>query len=153
MLQLPYRFAIPLMILSGLLHWMASQSIYLVDIDREVAPGVDLQPGFSTTLGYSLLAIVCFMSLGLLMVLALVTTSARRFRTGMPVVGNCSAAISAACHLPESSRRDILKLPLQWGEILVEDTKDAGVGKVRPQRRCGFSSEAVRLPVPGIAYS
>ncbi|KAF2175728.1 hypothetical protein K469DRAFT_743214 [Zopfia rhizophila CBS 207.26] len=32
-LQLPYRFALPLMVLSGVLHWLVSQSIFLVSID------------------------------------------------------------------------------------------------------------------------
>lgn len=32
-LQLPYRFAIPIMLLSGVLHWLVSQSIFLVAVE------------------------------------------------------------------------------------------------------------------------
>jgi hypothetical protein len=31
--QLPYRFSLPLVILSGILHWLVSQSIILVAVD------------------------------------------------------------------------------------------------------------------------
>src|SRR6185312_6672946 len=32
-LQLPYKFAVPLLLLSGLLHWLVSQSLFLITID------------------------------------------------------------------------------------------------------------------------
>ena len=31
-LQLPYRFALPIMLYSGFLHWLCSQSFFLVSI-------------------------------------------------------------------------------------------------------------------------
>ncbi|KAG4441757.1 hypothetical protein IFR05_002748 [Cadophora sp. M221] len=37
-LHLPYRFAIPLAILSGILHWLASQSLFLVYIQYSLFP-------------------------------------------------------------------------------------------------------------------
>jgi hypothetical protein len=43
-LQLPYRFALPLMVLSGLLHWLVSQSIFLVAIDVYTHDGTLVGP-------------------------------------------------------------------------------------------------------------
>ena len=157
LLQLPYRFAVPLMVLSGLLHWAASQSIFLVDVEVS-----SHEQGFITTCGYSPLAILCFVCLGVLMVLFLLALSFRRFKTGMPVAGNCSAAISAACHLPPSvAVPGTSQMPLQWGEVLVyhdvciQGGHDGGRkgATMYPVRRCAFSHEAVSTPVPGVTYS
>ena len=37
-LQLPYRYAVPLIALSGVLHWLVSQSIFLIDVELYVQP-------------------------------------------------------------------------------------------------------------------
>ncbi|KAL1792900.1 hypothetical protein ACET3X_009407 [Alternaria dauci] len=75
-LQLPYRFGIPLMVLSFTLHWLVSQSIFLVAIDLYDVNG---NPGVGSrsvldfkTLGYSPLAIIAVLALGGLMVISMV---------------------------------------------------------------------------------
>jgi hypothetical protein len=48
----------------------------------------------------------------------------RRLKSGMPVAGNCSAAISAACHHPAvGENTGVSHLPLQWGELCTVDGK------------------------------
>jgi hypothetical protein len=116
MLQLPKRMAIPLMILSAVLHWLCSQSIFLVSIDFDHSaltrtfqngtvlpvwdPSVYGEEEF-VTCGYSPIAIVLTISLGVFMVLAPIIVGFRQFKNrNMPVAGSCSASISACCHLP-----------------------------------------------------
>lgn len=155
MLQLPYRLAIPLMIISGVLHWLASQSLYLADVDYvQSDPPVPYtkgsrvqEPGTHySTCGYSPLAIICLVILGLVMIVVLLALSCTKFRTGMPVAGNCSAAISAACHGYAKPGSGASELPVRWGEVLVQGPD----GKVR--RRCAFSHEEVSEPVNGRVY-
>jgi hypothetical protein len=106
MLQLPKRIAVPLMLLSAILHWLCSQSIFLVSLEFEQSVNspsyVSDDPGHAKeviTCGFSPIAIVLTVSLGVAMVLAAIFTALRKFKTaGMPVVGSCSAAISAGCH-------------------------------------------------------
>lgn len=160
LLQLPYRLAIPLMVTSGVLHWLASQSLFLANVDYiRSDPPIPKESRLVTyessrpfgelyfsTCGYSLLAILFLIFIGLLMIVVLAIISLTRFKTGIPVAGSCSAALSAACHGyakggPEASER-----PVQWGEVLVEGAD----GTVK--RRCAFSHEEVSEPIDGRIY-
>ena len=160
-LQLPYRFSIPLMIISGTLHWLVSQSIFLVSIDlydymdnqsavgqywlRVIANYSDDIPLRITTCGYSPIAIISVLILGSLMLLALIGVGYIPYRRTMPLAGSCSMAISAACH-PEKTDQDQLSTRrLQWGAVLTAD--DEGVG------HCAFSALPVEPPVGGQMYA
>ncbi|KAJ5201186.1 hypothetical protein N7449_005989 [Penicillium cf. viridicatum] len=47
----------------------------------------------------------------------LVGLSLRKFKSSLPLAESCSAAISAACHLPKGDCRDTAALrELMWGE-------------------------------------
>ncbi|KAF2792690.1 hypothetical protein K505DRAFT_338477 [Melanomma pulvis-pyrius CBS 109.77] len=98
-LQLPYRFALPLMALSGVLHWLVSQSIFFVSIDN-YSWTASFDWSWSTC-GYSPIAIISVLVLAILMVLAIVGIGFVPFRPGINLAGSCSAAISAACHNSE----------------------------------------------------
>lgn len=107
-LQLPYRFGIPLVILSGTLHWLVSQSIFVVAFDVYDARGKPVEEGISMkdyvvtkTCGYSPIAMLSVLVLGGIMVIAVVGTGYIPHRRGMPLAGSCSLAISAACHPKE----------------------------------------------------
>lgn len=67
----------------------------------------------------------------------------QKYDSGIPIVGNCSAAISAACHRPHDDTSAFL-LPLQWG--VVGDTV-GGVG------HCCLTSFDVTPPEPGRFYA
>ena len=107
-LSLPYRYALPLLTTSGILHWLISQSLFLVGIeaytpDFKHDPSSDLN-----TCGYSPVAIVCSILVGAAMVTSLVGLGFKRFKSGMPVAGSCSLAIAAACYpasVPENDSR------------------------------------------------
>ena len=137
-LHLPYSYSIPLVILSTLLSWLASQSLFVVQID---VLDRDRNTSRMTTCGYSPEAIVLTMVVASLIVLGALITAARRYPPGMPHVSTCSAAISAACHPPPGDV-DAAVLPVQWGVV---STKN-GIG------HCSFSSKLVGPPVPGRTY-
>lgn len=114
-LSLPYRYSIPLLVASTVLHWLVSQSIFYVEVILIDPNGVELPEETLVTCGYSPLAIIFAILLGLLMLLAAVLLGMRRFKSHMPLAGNCSAAVSAACH-PVVDGDHALK-PIMWGEI------------------------------------
>ena len=158
-LQLPYRFSVPLMFMSGTLHWLVSQSIFLISIDlydymdnrsaagqqwlRDQAFDPRDESMSITTCGYSPLAIVCVIVFGSLMFIALLTAGFIPYRRGMPLASSCSMAISAACH-PESENR-VSTQEVQWGVLEASDNQ-ANV------RHCSFSEGSVSQPVVGHLY-
>ncbi|KAL3485839.1 hypothetical protein BJX62DRAFT_247255 [Aspergillus germanicus] len=85
-LSLPYRYAFLLMASSALLHWLISQSLYLRD------PKHDL-----FTCGYTPVAIVISLAVGLGLLVCLIGIGARKLPSGVPVAGSCNFAIAAAC--------------------------------------------------------
>ena len=130
-LQLPYRWSLPLIVFSLVLHWLVSQSIFLVNVQmldyfgQPVISGPNLV-GHLITVGYSPIAIIFFIIIAGLLVLAVLATARVELRSGMPVASSCSMAIAAACQPPNPtvmknrSTRDT-DLPvsarlLQWGE-------------------------------------
>ncbi|KAF2871414.1 hypothetical protein BDV95DRAFT_606853 [Massariosphaeria phaeospora] len=151
-LQLPYRFALPLMALSGLLHWLVSQSIFLLAIDfydyagsRTV--GKDGLPGGFKTCGYSPIAIISVIIVAVITLLMGFGFGWIPFKPGINLAGSCSAAISAACHDTEWANgggREASAQDLQWG--VVSRTND-GIG------HCCFSVREVELPRDGELYA
>jgi hypothetical protein len=135
-LQLPYRFALPIMLYSGFLHWLCSESFFLVSVVQE-APTM---PGWSkntsnpykmydpavgeityaseemVTWGYAPQAILILALLATLMLALTIGFGSRRSASEMPISGICSAVISAMCHQPADEDGDeaVLK-PLRWG--------------------------------------
>jgi hypothetical protein len=147
-LQLPYRYAIPLLVASMLLHWLTSQAIFL---DRRIVqqvwwnePYTDNRVGSVSTVGYSPLAVMLCLLLGIIMVVALVALGFRKYEPGIPLASSCSAAISAACHAP-ISMTDASGLPLLWG--VVEREQRGGVS------HCALSSGEVSMPQSGVRYA
>ena len=131
-LQLPYRYRIPLMVISSVLHWLVSQSIFLVVLNyytNEGLPDPDL--GDIISCGYSPVAILMTVIVGFLVLLVVIATGFRRYpRTGMPLAGSCSAAISAACHPPPGDNRASEKA-VMWG-ALKERVTEGDTGEENP---------------------
>ncbi|CAO2650076.1 Nn.00g013680.m01.CDS01 [Neocucurbitaria sp. VM-36] len=151
-LQLPYRFGMPLMGLSGALHWLVSQSIFLEAIDfydefGAKGSGATYSDENFTTLGFSPSAIISVIVLGSLMVISIVGFGYVPYRRGMPLAGSCSMAISAACHNLGQEETDgdmAAEKKLQWGVVSMGHD---GVG------HCAFSTNDVEAPVKGEVYA
>ncbi|KAH7115539.1 hypothetical protein EDB81DRAFT_286349 [Dactylonectria macrodidyma] len=146
-LQLPYRWSVPLLFMSILIHWMLSQSIFVVAVEK---PEDSEDATLYSTCGYSPIAIIAVVLTSGVLVLAVVITGFRRLPAAIPVVGSCSLAIAAACHHPNGlAQPDEPLVPLRWGVMgsCGEAPDEGGVG------HCGFSSEYVDEPQVGIKYS
>ncbi|EMC93071.1 hypothetical protein BAUCODRAFT_96576 [Baudoinia panamericana UAMH 10762] len=135
-LALPYRFSIPLLVGGGILHWLISQSLFVVDIrgfayagTLAAEPYVTDSAYDSTVIGYSLIGIICTMFVAGVVLICTVAMGSFRF-TGatmtmsdgtkaeiqMPLASTCSAAISAACHRPLEDEAAHL-WPVMWGRV------------------------------------
>lgn len=142
-LQLPYKYGIPLLIISGTMHWLVSQSIFLARIDKDSVDDRET-PFYSvgSDMGYSRLAFVTTLLLGSVVVILGILNGFRNYRLGIPLVGSCSAAISAACHRPKEDE-DAADKPLMWGVVSMKD----GVG------HCCFTSFEVTTPIEDKLYA
>ncbi|KAH7411965.1 hypothetical protein DE146DRAFT_751110 [Phaeosphaeria sp. MPI-PUGE-AT-0046c] len=150
-LQLPYRFGIPLMVLSGTLHWLVSQAIFLVSIDFYDVFG---QPGTQRyftdarsamkTCGYSPIAIITVVIFGSIMIIALIGFGRMPYKQGMPLAGSSSMAISAACHPGNIDGATSSAKKVQWGVVSVDED---GIG------HCSFSTNVVTSPIKGNLYA
>jgi hypothetical protein len=153
-LQLPYRFSLPLMATGTLLHWLVSQSIFVVAFNVYDQMGRRNWNGYKngsiedglTTCGYSPIAMLAVLIVGLLMLLVLLGFGYIPYKTGMPLAGSSSLAISAACHPeedPGTGEDALSRQKLQWGVV---STGLNGVG------HCAFSSKEVGPPLDGRVY-
>ena len=142
-LQLPYTYGLPLIIASGTLHWLISESIFLARVSV-YDNGTEESDSDISQVGYSCAPILCTILLGSTMLLICLGMGARKFQSHMPVVASCSAAIAAACHRPKDDV-DAAVLPVQWGDIHSEGTDQIG--------HCGFTSDDVQDMIPGRLYA
>jgi hypothetical protein len=156
-LQLPYRFGIPIIIATGTLHWLISQSIFLVSVEAIMLvrssdavlgdPNVwdTAAPEYLMTCGYSPSAILASIIVASLLLIWIVCMSFIKLPSSMPVAASCSAAIAAACHVPVEEIDELsAEKELMWGDM-GEDEK--GIG------HCGFSMKDVERPADGKLYA
>jgi hypothetical protein len=161
-LQLPYRFALPLMVISSVLHWLCSQSIFVVSViisSIEFGDSINNPPFHADnitqtefiTCGYSPRAIFGVIIIGIFMVIGVILAGRRRYHGVIPVAGTCSAAISAMCHIPQSEESgDVVTQPLQWGVTGYDDDSGKDIVAVG---HCSFSSREVQRPKEGQFYA
>jgi len=121
-----------------------SQSLFLALVDVYDQDGV-LNPNDSISkAGYSCIAIFFSIIVGSVAVILGILNGFRRYSPDIPLVGSCSAAISASCHRPEEDNLAFLG-PVSWGCVNAEETE--GVG------HCCLSSLEVTRPVEGYFYA
>ena len=142
-LQLPYKYIIPLSTTSTILHWLVSRSLFLARVTLYTSNGQEDLGNSVSTIGYSCIPLSIVLALGSITVLAGLLNGCRRYKPGMPLAGSCSAAISAACHLPEEDINANEK-PVLWGVV---GMKEGGVG------HCSFTSLEAEAPVEGESYA
>ncbi|MCJ1473578.1 hypothetical protein MMC13_002229 [Lambiella insularis] len=140
-LSLPYRYAIPLMVISILMHWLISQSIFLARVTILDENDVPIPADEITTCGWSSIAIVFVIVVGTVMLLVAFGMGFRRYKGFMPVAGGNSAIISAACH-PHELDTNASVLPVRWGAT---DESEPG--------HCTLTSRFVSEPIPGHLYA
>ena len=147
-LQIPYVYGVPLLVTFGLLHWLVSQSFFLARVTVYDSNGsVDVSKSTSTC-GYSLVAMFFVLVASIIVIWFMIMTGFRTFKPGVPPMGSCSAAISAACHPPEDDK-DASKQPVKWG-VVGHKTVDM-TGEV--VGHCTFTSFKVKAPKRGMLYA
>lgn len=104
------KYSIPLMLAMISLHWLISESLFLVRI-QAFGPGSDIYriPDLDKSeVGYSILGIILAITVGFTIVVALVVNSAVRKYENAPAgflaMATSSAAISAACRPPKDDK-------------------------------------------------
>ena len=142
-LQLPYKYIIPLCITSTVLHWLVSRSFFLARVTVYTRDGKEDPIRSISAIGYSCIPLLVVIILESVTVLVGILNGFRRYKPGIPLVGSCSAAISAACHLPEEDIHACEK-PVLWGVVSM---KEDGVG------HCSFTSFEAEAPVEGESYA
>jgi hypothetical protein len=150
-LQLPYKYSLPLMVLMSSLHWLVSQSFFVINVtgysgssgNWVAETGPTDKVGWA--LNYSPLAIIFTIVVSIFLISLLIGLGFRRLHSEIPVVGSCSVLISAACHPP--SEGDAGLLPVQWGVLQESINHRTGLGC------CTISSGEVSVPVEGQLYT
>ena len=144
-LQIPYTYAIPLITLSGLLSWLTSQSIFLARIETSDPVGKPTTT-MVNEVGYSCIAIICVLTLGIFALMAAAGMGYKPFAAEITAVGSCSAAISAACHARGADWEGIVGKKVRWGDV--------GIAPSSGVRHLALSSqEEVRKPILGEVYA
>jgi hypothetical protein len=140
-LQLPYKWALPLMVFSGCLHWLLSQTFYLIRIDFFNRKG-ELEK-WTSACGISFSSLLTFCLVALVVVCALRWVGRRPMYPKLPLAESCSLMISAACH-PAPDEVDAHLAKVKWGVV-------TGM-TVKGQRHCSLSSKPVEKPKVGNVY-
>lgn len=157
-LSLPYKYSVVLLICSGLLHWMISQSVFVIQTVGFVAPDFKHDSKLdASVIGYSSMGIILSMALGGAMVVALIMIGVfgkykpKNLKGApgegeptypMPLVSTCSAAISAACHRHSEDIHAHL-LPVRWGYVTDVVDTEPGIGK---GRFCFTTARGIHYP-------
>ena len=145
-LSLPARYGLPMMMFSAAVHWLLSQSLFLVRVDGVDADGVVDSKDIVSRLGYSSVAIVAVIAvLALGTIVSLGFGGLRWFDKGIIGGGN-SVCISAACHPGLNEGPEIRFEKLGWGEVAGRDG-DNDVG------HCAFTAAGIRPPLEGRLYA
>ena len=142
------------MVTGAVLHWLVSQSLFLVILQYYDDSG-PIADKFYAQLGYSAMAVIVLLVIGFITIIAGVLMGFRRYRGGMPLVGSCSAAISAACHQPKEDV-DVADLPLMWG-VVGEDATNTEYNRDEVNSEapghCCFTSLPISRPKEGRMYA
>lgn len=140
-LQLPYRWAIPLITYSGLLHWLLSQGLFIVRVEIRDRNGNFKNDESICACGYSIASLLA-LSLATIAGLAFVGILVFRRRQEMiPHGANSSLILSAACHPPPNDIDAHLKR-VKWGVVKNRFNESAIV-------HCSLTSEDVVAPKMG----
>ena len=99
-----------------LLHWFVSQTLFVVDVSVYNEDGtLNTDLGSINNCGFSPLAMICTLIMALLLTFVTCGLGLRKFNVNSPpVMGNCSAAILAACHR-DGYREKTPYMELKWG--------------------------------------
>jgi len=142
-LQVPLRWAIPLLASMALLHVFVAQAVFLVKVNPYSLDGTLNVEYVSEDFMVSYDGILATLVSCVVLILALHGIGLRKLHTkDMPMMCNNSRAISAACHLPRGEENAANK-PVAYGVL---------IGEGERLDRVGFSSLEVGKLQKGVVY-
>ena len=142
-LNLPYRWAVPLLVVNTALHWFLSQVFFLVRTDHVDSYG-DVNHDLSrTSVGASGVSFAVFFIVFFVLWISVRTLASRKLTIDLPPASSSSLLISAACHPLDGDREAHLK-PVQWGAIPGQVVEGYG--------HCSVSAGPVANPEVGGKY-
>ena len=160
-LSLPYRYGIPFVVVSAVIQWLVSQTLFfgffdIYDVNgRMKVGGSDVHESEVSRLGYSPLAILWVLVIGLVAWVAILALGLlRTYPAGMPLLGCSSVVIAAACYPPD----DDVKFgygeyaaagPVSWGVVRQTVLRD---GQEVEEQWLGFRPGSAEKPVAGEVY-
>ncbi|KAM7184481.1 hypothetical protein V8F33_012942 [Rhypophila sp. PSN 637] len=150
-LSVPYRYALPLLVISTAEKWLASQTIFFTAVDEwDLWRNRALGKMSMSTLLYSNMAIfILIMVLLVSWVGMFVLGVVRSFPAGKPMLGACSGVIAASCHLPVEvgADSDVAAGAISWGAIRSVDLTG------REEKWLGYAPcDRVEKPIEGEVY-
>jgi len=154
-LSLPYRYGIPLLVITTAEKWLASLGLFYINLDFWDSKGVRMTNGPSVVmLGYSSMAVFYLIIVTAVSWLAIVLLGiTRSYPAGKPLLGSCSGVIAASCHLSsaDSAKRDagedLAAGPLSWGVI-----RQVNKGGEQEQWLGFMTGEEAEMPKDGEVY-
>ncbi|KAF3809723.1 hypothetical protein GCG54_00005264 [Colletotrichum gloeosporioides] len=152
-LQLPYRQSIPLITASIVLHWLLSNSLFVIvsqgnyfEMSLNRSDGgykgdpISLPPNTVVGLGTASLPVLLLAVIGGIMMIIPIFLSRKQLAGYMPIVGSNSMAMAAACRVSP-----IAKIPTR-----VDDKDDKGqateLEELRPTSSIAVSEEGLSAP-------
>lgn len=120
-LSLPWEYAVPQVLSFTILHWLVSQSVFLVQTTA-FGPGPDgqrLSMDDRSRVGFSALGILCSTLWGAMVILGLFVNSFRRYSgvpKDIPSMATNSSALSACCQRP-SDDEDAYLFPVRMAVV------------------------------------
>lgn len=144
-LQLPYRYSIPLLVSVATIHWTLSRSIFFQSMTFYGMTG-EIDNRSFTGCEFSSLYLIVTIALTGALIQVFLFLSFGRLESGMPLLGSCSMAISAACANCEEGA-EAAKKPLMYGVLTTGTEEEQGAMK-----RVGFSQHEVMPLEKGVKY-
>ena len=151
-LQLPIRSGMPLLIIMAILRWITSQTLFILratkydfkDVFFAERSLAEMAANTVNVIGYSDIAWFVFIGINVSMAIILLSLRTIKIVSGGPLVGTCSLAISAACHLGRDEDPTAAPFqPLMYGVIQTDGFE---------VNRVGFSAQEVQPLVDGLTY-
>jgi hypothetical protein len=118
-LTLPYWVSGILMILGTLLHYLVSQTLFVVEVGYTEGGKTDLY------LTYGPLAMICVGAVSLTLVLGITVYSFIPIRSAMPLMAGSSRVVLESCAMLPS---DLPEEGISWGDISTSTERIAGFG-------------------------
>lgn len=142
-LQLPYRYSVPMLAAFAVLHWLVSESLFLINVNLYNPDGT-FSGSSNSQLGFGMTGTIASAVLSIVVVVLIMASALLKYPSSMPLIGNCSAAISAACHRAEDEGPDMVLKPLMYGILRTE--------AVEGKRQVAFSANPVDPLIEGEYY-